>query len=279
MSKRHEKNVQRKERAKERSNAIARSLRSQPLRLINTCGLQTLQRALGLPLGPYPCLGEQAQDSSSSERKDEEGTRVALSNVSDAPSSEIDIVPISDRSIPNPQEPEFLDAIFIAIDFEYSHYSPKTGRIRLREVGISMLDTRDLGHQNVHPKDVISTQHYRTVTDTKKFLFGETVDTLQEELILILKRLLYIEDELPEQLRDIILVGHGLSFEIKVMKGLRIDLNLATSVIEIFDTEFLGYEVFGKDFKCSLSNVVRKIGVSGGLFTTQAMMLILVFGL
>ncbi|KAH6705342.1 hypothetical protein BKA61DRAFT_434096, partial [Leptodontidium sp. MPI-SDFR-AT-0119] len=155
---------------------------------------------------------------------------------------------------------------FIAIDFEYSHYSPKTGHIRLREVGISMLDTRDLCHQSNSLKDIISTQHYRTATDTKTFLFGKSIDISQDELVLILKRLLCLEGESPKPIRDLILVGHGLGFEIKVLKGLGLDLNLAPSVIEMFDTEFLGYEVFGKTFKCSLSNVVKKTGISGGFF-------------
>jgi hypothetical protein len=40
--------------------------------------------------------------------------------------------------------PDPLDAIFIAIDFEYSHHSVKTAQVRIREVGISILDTHDL---------------------------------------------------------------------------------------------------------------------------------------
>ena len=50
------------------------------------------------------------------------------------------------------------------------------------------------------------------------------------------------------------------------MKGLGIDLTLAPSIVEVFDTEFLGYEVFGNDFKFSLKNVVKAIGISGGYF-------------
>ncbi|CZT11435.1 uncharacterized protein RCO7_15139 [Rhynchosporium graminicola] len=44
------------------------------------------------------------------------------------------------------QGTEPLDVSFIAIDFdsEYSNYSPKTGSIRIRELGVSMLDTRNL---------------------------------------------------------------------------------------------------------------------------------------
>jgi hypothetical protein len=79
---------------KEKKNDVVRALHSQPLRKINTQGLQYLRKSLGL---------------------------------------------LSDS-----QDVDILDAIFIAIDFEYSHFSAKTGRIRLREVGISILDTRDI---------------------------------------------------------------------------------------------------------------------------------------
>jgi len=273
MSTRHEKNVQRKGRVKERKNSIARFLRSQPLRPINTCGLDILQQALGLPLGPCSPLREQAQkDSFESESPDKEvDSKAVLSNFPDVPSTKGAALTTSELAIPTPRDfgsqgSEVLDAFFIAIDFEHSHYSPKTGHIRLREVGISMFDTRDFRHRGIHLEDAISTQHYRTVTNTKKFLFGKTIDTLQDELVLILKRLLYLEDKSPRQIRNIILVGHGFGFEIKAMKCLGIDLNLAPSIIEIFDTEFLGYEVFGRDFKCSLSNVVKETGISGGFF-------------
>ncbi|PVH77050.1 hypothetical protein DL98DRAFT_535087 [Cadophora sp. DSE1049] len=272
MEIRHEKNVKRKLRAKERKNAIVKSLRAEPLRPINTRGLQTLQQALGLPLDPYLLSKEARQDNFEPERLEKgAGSRARLSNFSDVVFTRSTAGAISEPTIPTPgdfdsQEPEPLDAIFIAIDFEYSHYSAKTGRIRLREVRISMLDTRDLCHQNISLKEVISAQHYRTVTDTKTFLFGKSVDISQDELVLILKRLFHLEDGFPKPTRDLILVGHGLAFEVQVLKGLGIDLNLVPSLIEMFDTQFLGHEVFGKNFKCNLSNVVRAMGISGGFF-------------
>ncbi|KAE8443513.1 hypothetical protein EG329_001825 [Mollisiaceae sp. DMI_Dod_QoI] len=261
MTTRHEKNVERKLRSKERKDAIARSLHSRPLRPINTCGLQTLQTVLGLPMDGFKpdSLGNEA------------GRREALSNLADVPFADGTSVTVPEPAIHIPrglgrQEFDVLDAIFIAIDFEYSHYSPKSGRIRLREVGISMFDTRNLYHQNGHLNNAISTQHYRTVTNTRKFIFGQTIDILQDELVTVLKRLLYIENNNLGEIRDLILVGHGFGFEIKAMKGLGIDLTLAPSVIEIFDTEFLGYEVFGRNFKCSLSKVTKEIGILGESF-------------
>ncbi|KAG4414305.1 hypothetical protein IFR04_012551 [Cadophora malorum] len=230
MATRHEKNIQ------------------QPPRSISTRGLRTLQRVLGLPPDPFLLLEEVQEDNRESDTLDQgASSKAGHSNLTQVQFPESAARAMNEPSIPaardfkTSQQPEPLDVIFIAIDFEYSHYSPKTGRIRLREVGISMLDTRDIRHHNNHLKDVISTRHYRTVTDTKSFLFGESIDVLQDELVLVLKGLFFLEDMSPKQTRNIILVGHGLSFEIKVLKGLGIDLNLASSVIEIFDTEFLGF--------------------------------------
>jgi DNA polymerase III alpha subunit (gram-positive type) len=149
-----------------------------------------------------------------------------------------------------------------------------------------MFDTRNLYHQAGHLNNAISTQHYRTVTDTRKSIFGQTIDILQDELVTMLKRLLYMENKPLGEIRDLILVGHGFGFEIKAMKGLGIDLTLAPSVIEIFDTEFLGYEVFGKDFKCSLSKVIKEVGILGesfhnagndANFTLRAMLLLAIY--
>ncbi|KAH7378042.1 hypothetical protein BKA64DRAFT_248237 [Cadophora sp. MPI-SDFR-AT-0126] len=273
METRHERNVQRKLRLKQRKDDTAKALRSTPLRPINACGLQTLQQALGLPLDPGLLPKEEAQEAKFEPESLDKSTSsgAGLSNFPDVPVTRGPAEAISKPIIPTPggfdsQEPEPLDVIFVAIDFEYSHYSPKTGRIRLREVGISLLDTRDLLHQNISWDDAIFTQHYRTVTDMKTFLFGKSVDISQDELVDVLKRLLYLEDRSSESVRGLILVGHGFGFDVKVLECLGLDLNLAPSVIEIFDTEFLGCEVLGRDFKSSLSNVVRETGISGGLY-------------
>lgn len=210
-----DKNVLRKSRKafeKEKKNAIARALHSQPLRKISTQGLQYLRKSLGLLSGS--------------------------------------------------QKVDTLDAVFIAIDFEYSHFSAKTGRIRLREVGISTLDTRAIRYKE--PEKIISSQHYRTVTDTKEFLFGTSIDITQDELVSLLKHLLIPEDNSGKQPRQLILVGHGFSFEIQVLRGLGINLALAPVVENILDTHYLGIEVFGQDF--SLSSLTRQLGLEGSHF-------------
>lgn len=231
-----DKNVQRKQRKaiqKERRNAIARALHAQPLRKINTQGLQILQQRLGL--------------------------------------------------LPGSLKLDALDAIFIAIDFEYSHFSAKTGCIRIREVGIAMLDTRDISYKK--PNNVISSQHYRTVIDTKQFIFGTSIDIEQDKLVDLLKRLLFPEDQGRKRARKLILVGHGFSFEIQALRGLGINLALAPAVEDIFDTHYLGLEVFGQDF--SLSRLTRQTGIQGSHFhnagndanfTLRAMLLLAIHG-
>jgi hypothetical protein len=157
-----DKKALRKQRKVLKKESIAKALQSQPLRKINTEGLQCLQQSLNL---------------------------------------------LSDFQNLDP-----LDNIFIAIDFEYSHFSAKTGSIRLREVEISILDTRALRYKN--PEKLMTSQHYRTVTDTKQFLFGTSVDIAQDELVSLLRRLLFPEDEGRKKARKIFLVGHGFGFEI-----------------------------------------------------------------
>ena len=87
MATRHDKNVERKLRAKERKNAIATFLRAEPLRPINTRGLQKLQQVLGLCHYPDFLSTEEAYTKNltcekSNERAD---SRVRSSNCLDVP--------------------------------------------------------------------------------------------------------------------------------------------------------------------------------------------------
>jgi len=150
-----------------------------------------------------------------------------------------------------PESPYFLgDPVFISIDFKYSPYNPKTRFIRLREVGISSLDTRNRDKS-------ISSQHYRTVTDTKEFVFGQSIDATQEEITDLLRRLLFPENKD----RKLILVGQGINHQTRVLKGLGLNLALASSVEYIFDTYLLAVEVFNQD--CDLSRLLTKLGIQG----------------
>jgi hypothetical protein len=186
--------------------------------------------------------------------------------------------------------PELEDAIFVAIDFEWGEKQTTTGgrKLHLREVGIAMLDTRDLRKNNVS-KDVISTQHYRIVWDDKsygnKFLFGESTNVTQAEAVTILKRLFYLDKGPSEEVRNIILVGHGVAWEVRVMLGLKIDLRKADDVIQIIDTNKLAVDVLGRTKR--LKDVVSDLGMSGANFhnagndanySLRAMLLLSIYG-
>jgi len=127
-----------------------------------------------------------------------------------------------------------------------------------------MLDMRDLRHGNFNPKDVISDQHYLTAQDSKVFEFGNTTKISQDELVKLLKRLLYIDNEPSREVRNIILVGQGFKAEILVMKALGIELCNLPSVVEIFDTEYLAYEVIGTGIRVRLSCLCEILGISRG---------------
>lgn len=144
------------------------------------------------------------------------------------------------------------DVLIIAIAFEFSNFSPNTGSVTLGEVGISILDTRDLIHRRTSSKgyeDFITTNHYHTEVDYPEkepidFVFGGSIKTSTHELVVLLKRLLYLDSDLspsspdssPLEVRDIILVGHGVSAERNFMKVLGIDLVEAPSILDILDT-------------------------------------------
>jgi hypothetical protein len=81
-------------------------------------------------------------------------------------------------------------------------------------------------------QNIISTNHYPTVTDTKESLLGESINILQDDLVLEGK---------SKQIRDLIFIGHGFGFKFKVLENLGLYLNSVYSVIEIFDAQFLGY--------------------------------------
>ncbi len=100
--------------------------------------------------------------------------------------------------------------------------------------------------------------------DTKEFLFGTSIDITQDTLVSLLTHRLVPEDNSGKQPRQFILVGHGFSFEIQVLRGLGINLALAPVVENILDTHYLGIEVFGQDF--TLSRLTRQLGLEGSHF-------------
>lgn len=103
MSTRHEKNVQRKLRAKERSDAMAKALRATPLRPIKTCNLQVLQQALGLPLDPCLLPKEEAQENNFGPESLDNATS------SKAVSSNLPHVPLTESAARTTSKPTVLN--------------------------------------------------------------------------------------------------------------------------------------------------------------------------
>lgn len=113
MHTRHEKNVEKKRRRKEREDAIARSLRERSLRPTNTRGLRTLQMFLGLPLNHCLFLEEQVPEDGFKRLGYELGREERSSNPVNIPFVDdiSDTKPESAIPIPqgtNSQNPEFL---------------------------------------------------------------------------------------------------------------------------------------------------------------------------
>jgi hypothetical protein len=78
-------------------------------------------------------------------------------------------------------------------------------------------------------------------------------------------------------------VGHGFDADMRTMRRHGILLEDAPSIIELFDTKFLGNEVFGEKFKSSNGRVVKELGLLGisyhnagndAFFTLRSMLLL-----
>ncbi|KAF8846500.1 hypothetical protein BDZ45DRAFT_454861 [Acephala macrosclerotiorum] len=104
-------------------------------------------------------------------------------------------------------------------------------------MGISTLDTRDL-REGKHCRNITKTHHYRTcrTDDDIRFFFGSTIHAAPDEPCHLLTRRLFptIGDSVPA--RKVILVGHTVDTEIKIMKSFDIDVTEADSVVQVFDT-------------------------------------------
>ncbi|TVY80601.1 hypothetical protein LSUE1_G005138 [Lachnellula suecica] len=176
------------------------------------------------------------------------------------------------------------DVLFISLDFEFvDHSTSKKGIWELNEIGISTLDTRIFDCHS-SSTNIIRTQHYRTNLNQRDFLFGTSIDTVQRELLLILRRLFYMQVTPHDEIRNIILVGHNIRSEIHLMKLLGIDLNDAPSIADILDTQLMGREIFGNGVR--LRNLLETLGIKSRYlhnaandahFTLQAMLLLAIY--
>lgn len=240
---------------KARKDECLKSLPSTPRHRVNVCGLQKLQHFLGLPLDPYSIPKPKAPPRRSSN-----------------------------------YDPDILDVIFVAIDFKYIQKCRRHEGTQVKEVGISTLDTRILLQQYgcIEARGLISTWNYRIEQHGVPFRFGETPDVSEKELFNILKRLFYMDNDLNDEVRNIILIGHNTGVKVRILNALGIDLTLAPSVVELLDTEYLFKEMFSGARNYKLGDVVEKVGISSHLdyfqnagndanFTLRAMFLLAIY--
>jgi hypothetical protein len=191
------------------------------------------------------------------------------------------------------------DVIFVSIDFEGGSTCAREDKQTLTEIGIATLDTRDLNDPAIVSTDTITSQQYYVGERYKSsaiwpqmflppmlsptFLFGKHSNVSLAEGVRILKRLFYLDNEAPEETRKVVLVGHGLDRDVKVMKRLGIDLEQAPCLLDIIDTSFLAMEVYGRSSQPRLEELVKNLGMSGknfhiagndANFTLRAMLLL-----
>jgi hypothetical protein len=170
------------------------------------------------------------------------------------------------------------DTLLIAIDFEGGD------RFVLSEMGVSILDTRELRslqtHNHSFQSPLIQNHHYRSKywakISPKDFHFGETKLVDAGELKAVLEATLHIDDS-PKQKREIVLLGHGLASDLAVIKRLGVDLGDAP-LIATLDTLRMVNSLSDRlkregRLKClrglrnfSLGRVVEWFGLRGGAF-------------
>lgn len=135
------------------------------------------------------------------------------------------------------------ESVLVAVDFEYlnniQQYREDDGTPDIdSQAGLAILDTKNLGSPRID--HVISTYNFATGSSkyctkaSKRFLFGKS-DTIRSSELLK-----SIESLMPRS-RKIVLVGHDVSHDLRVLKHLKFDFQ--TSVIGIIDTLWLANQV------------------------------------
>ncbi|KAL7893697.1 hypothetical protein HDV63DRAFT_386197 [Trichoderma sp. SZMC 28014] len=156
--------------------------------------------------------------------------------------------------------PDSLDVVIVSIDFENAsglvQFTEDSSHLQ-SQLGVAMLDTRNLSSASpLPPEAVISTHNFVTgprryyTAAAAKFLFGTTLKTSINGLISQLESLI-------SRARKIVLVGHAISNELRVLQHFNFDLR--TSIIGIFDTMIIASEAIPSSSLCSLGHLLKKL--------------------
>jgi hypothetical protein len=167
------------------------------------------------------------------------------------------------------------DALLISVDFE-GRVQSDNGTITKypTEMGIAIFDTRNVETKSsdiddIRAQELLETFHYQSTKETKRFYkefrFGTSQSVCPTEFAKILRQLLYMDENLAtptNQTREIILVGHNIFEDIKVMKDLGVDVRSAPSFMGCIDTQYWSSRVTGIAlYGNSLTKTMRELGM------------------
>jgi hypothetical protein len=155
----------------------------------------------------------------------------------------------------------FLDIVFVSIDLEVPRQEQgKPGAPLVKEFGIATLDTRHLKSRAspVAATKSISTQQFSTshasqdfldcdFTDFKECVFAETFCISQEDLPRTIAKCLCIQDDSspdPSVLRNIVIVGHSIKSDLKILQRLGVNVYEIVRVLAILDTHLMARNMF-----------------------------------
>ncbi|KAH8165910.1 hypothetical protein CIB48_g2327 [Xylaria polymorpha] len=147
------------------------------------------------------------------------------------------------------------DAVIVSIDFENTEIGKGLSPNSNCQVGIAILDTKELRHCHHLDRTLISTFNYATgsaayiAKASQRFLFGTSVSV---DLSGILD---CIESCIPQD-RNIVLVGYGLGSDLRTMRSL--GFQFLRGEFTAVDIRRLANEVFGK-WSGSLGNLLSKL--------------------
>jgi len=154
------------------------------------------------------------------------------------------------------------DVVFVSIDLEVSREErSKAGVPLVREFGIATLDTRHLrcpASPSVAIKPIL-TQQFSTshafkdfldcdVTDFKECVFAETFFVSQIDLPTTITTCLQIQDDIscnPHTLRNIVIIGHSIKSDLKILQRLGVDVYDTALVLAILDTDHIARKLLG----------------------------------
>jgi hypothetical protein len=157
-----------------------------------------------------------------------------------------------------------LDVVFVSIDLEHGIIDEQSTQApSVKEVGIAKLDTRQLAPTILnHPTSkLISTLQFSTThssadfkdcdfTDFRECLFAETYFVSQENLAQTIANSLRIKDDNsldPLCLRNIVLIGHSIKQDLKVLLRLGVDFYKVAPVVAILDTHGMSRDLLGPE--------------------------------